>query len=232
MITASSIAEMIDHSLLKPELTTSDVVEGCELAREYCTASVCVRPCDVSLAREILKNSKVMVTTVVGFPHGSNLTEIRVLESLRAIDDGAVELDMVINIGRLLSRDFDYVLDDIRAVVQVAHKRGVLVKVILENCFLERDLIIEACRIAEKAGTDFVKTSTGFAKGGATTDDLRLMRESVGRSVQIKAAGGVRTLDAALMVIGAGATRFGATASKEIIEEARKRESEGTLRLP
>jgi deoxyribose-phosphate aldolase len=228
-MTARDIALMIDHSLLRPELTLEQVREGCRLARRYATVSVCVKPCDVRIAAEELAGSEVRVTTVVGFPHGSSRTETKVAEARHCLDGGAVELDMVLNIGRLLSRDFAAVEEDIRGVVEVAHTRGALVKVILENAYLTDDLKVEGCKIAERAGADFVKTSTGFAPSGATIADLRLMRRSVGPSVQIKAAGGVRTLDAALAVRAAGGSRFGATATREIMEEAFKREREGTL---
>lgn len=229
MITAKDIAKMIDHSLLKPQLTEKEIIEGCELAREYETISVCVRPCDIKLAADLLIDSSVKVTTVVGFPHGSNETETKVLESKIAMESGAVELDMVMNIGKFLSGEFDYVKKDIKAVVDLAHERGVLVKVILENCFLEPSQIEKACQLCEDAGADFVKTSTGFGTGGATIEDLRLMRKSVGSAVQVKAAGGVRTLDAALAVRKAGATRFGATATMVIMDEAIKREAKGIL---
>jgi deoxyribose-phosphate aldolase len=232
MLTARDIALMIDHSLLRPELTVTQVREGCRLARQYAVISVCVKPCDVRIAAEELAGCAVRVTTVVGFPHGAHRTETKVAEARQALDDGAVELDMVLNIGRLLTREFDLVEADIRAVVDLAHARKALVKVILENAYLTDDLKVEACRICERAGADFVKTSTGFAASGATMDDLRLMRRSVGPKVQVKAAGGVRTLDAALAVRATGATRFGATATREILEEAMKREREGTLALP
>lgn len=222
------IAKMIDHSLLKPELTIQQVIEGCRLAREYDVASVCVKPCDVKLAKKELAGSDVLVTTVIGFPHGAHTTEAKVFEAKQAIKDGAVELDMVLNIGRLLSRDFDYVEDDIRAVVEVAHAQDVKVKVILENCYLTDELKEIACRICEKAGADFVKTSTGYGTSGANIKDIELMRRVCSSKVKIKAAGGVRTLDAALAVKRAGATRFGATATKNILDEARVREEDET----
>lgn len=230
MLIAYEIARMIDHSLLKPELTAEQVREGCRTAREYNTATVCVKPCDVALAKKELEGSTVLTTTVIGFPHGSNLTEVKVFEAEKAIRDGAVELDMVMNYGRLLSREFDYVERDIEAVVAVAHKCGVLVKVILENCYLTDELKAEACRICERAGADFVKTSTGFGTGGATIEDLKLMRRTCSKKVYIKAAGGVRTLDSALAVRAVGTARFGATATKAIMDEAYKREAEGTLK--
>nr|WP_024831525.1 deoxyribose-phosphate aldolase [Ruminiclostridium josui] len=229
MITSKEIAKMIDHSLLRPELNESEVRQGCRLAKEYSTASVCVKPCDVKIAKEELKGSDVLVTTVIGFPHGSNKTSVKVQEAIEAINDGAVELDMVLNIGRLLSKQFDYVEKDIKAVVDAAHQRGVIVKVILENCYLSDELKEIACKICEDAGADFVKTSTGFGSGGATLEDLELMRRTCSEKVKIKAAGGVRTLDDALSVRSKGTVRFGATATKVIMDEAKRREKEGTL---
>ncbi len=229
MLCAADIALMIDHSLLRPELTLQDVREGCRLARELTTKSVCVAPCNVRLAAEELAGSPVLVTTVIGFPHGYQATEVKCAEARRALDEGAAELDMVLNIGWLRSGAFDRVEQDIRSVVELAHQRGRIVKVILENCYLDDGQKVEGCRIAERAGADFVKTSTGFASGGSTLEDLRLMRRTVGPRVQVKAAGGVRTLDAALAVRATGATRFGATATRAIIEEARRREQAGTL---
>jgi deoxyribose-phosphate aldolase len=230
VLRAADIAQMIDHSLLRPELTLQQVREGCRLARELGTKSACVAPCNVKLAAEELAGSPVLATTVIGFPHGYSATQTKVAEARQAIIDGAAELDMVLNIGWLRSGALDRVEQDIRSVVEAAHARGVIVKVILENCYLNEDQKVEGCRIVERAGADFVKTSTGFAGGGATLEDLRLMRRTVGPRVQVKAAGGVRTLDAALAVRAAGATRFGATATREIVEEARKREREGTLK--
>ncbi len=229
MITAKEIAKMIDHSLLRPELTESDVRQGCRLAKEYSTASVCVKPCDVEIAKEELEGSDVLVTTVIGFPHGSSKTSVKVQEAIEAINDGAVELDMVLNIGRLLSKQFDYVEKDIKAVVDAAHQRGVIVKVILENCYLSDELKEIACKICEDAGADFVKTSTGFGTGGATLEDLELMRRTCSEKVRVKAAGGVRTLNDALSVRSKGTVRFGATATKVIMDEAKRREEEGTL---
>lgn len=229
MLTVKEIAKMIDHSLLKPEMTPSEVKAGCELAKEYDCASVCVKPSDVLLAKSILNGSDVLTSTVIGFPHGSNTTAVKVFEANDAMDNGCVELDMVLNIGRLKDGDVDYVAKDIKAVVDVAHARGVIVKVILENCFLSDDQKKTACQICEKAGADFVKTSTGYGTGGATIEDLTLMRATVSAKVRVKAAGGVRTLDQALAVRAAGAARFGATATKVIIEDAKEREAKGTL---
>jgi deoxyribose-phosphate aldolase len=230
-VTPRDIAQMIDHSLLRPELTREQVLEGCRLAREYEAATVCVKPCDVAAAKAELRGSSVLTTTVIGFPHGSPKTEIKVQEAIEAMNDGAVELDVVLNIGRLLGKEFDYVEKDLEAVVKAAHTRGVIVKVILENCYLTDELKVKACQICEKVGADFVKTSTGYGTGGATIADLKLMRKTVSPKVRVKAAGGVRTLEHALSVRAVGTVRFGATATKAIMEEARKREKEGTLRM-
>jgi deoxyribose-phosphate aldolase len=231
-VTSKDIAKMIDHSLLKPQMTRREVEEGCALAKEYDCASVCVKPCDVETAYGILKGSDVIVSTVIGFPHGSHLTEVKVTEAEIAIDQGCKELDMVLNIGRLKSGEYDYVEKDIKAVCDVARRRGVKVKVIFENYYLTDEEKIKACGIAERAGASWVKTSTGYADGGATIHDLKLMRANCSPCVQVKAAGGVRTLDAALAVRAVGGTRFGATATKKILDEARQREADGTLRLP
>ena len=217
------IAKMIDHSLLRPELTVEDIRKGCQIARKYKVATVCCAPCDVHAVMELLVGSGVKTTTVVGFPHGYNATATKVFEAEQAIKDGAVELDMVLNIGRLLSGDYEYVKEDIRAVVEAAHRRNVPVKVILENYYLTDERKKVACRLCEEAGADFVKTSTGFAGGGATLEDLQLMRDNVSEKMQVKAAGGVRDLDMALKVRKVGCTRFGATRTETIMEECFKR---------
>jgi len=218
-ITHAQLAKVIDHSLLRPELTEADMLAGCELAARYHVATVCVKPCHVTHAKEALKDSDVIVSTVVGFPHGSNLTEIKVAEAQKAMDEGALELDMVLNIGQLRSGKNDYVGADIKAVCDVAHARGVKVKVIFENSYLTDEEKITACKLSEAAGADWVKTSTGFASGGATLEDLRLMRANVSEKVEVKAAGGVRTLPALLDVIDAGVTRCGATATATILDD-------------
>jgi deoxyribose-phosphate aldolase len=224
-LTERDIAKAIDHSLLRPELDDAFVEDGCRLAAEYHVASVCVRPADVRRARRILEGTDVAVGTVIGFPHGNHLTATKVFEARQALAEGATELDMVIQIGALKSgRDAD-VRDDIAAIVEVAHATGAIVKVIFENAYLTDDEKIRACRLSEAAGADFVKTSTGFAPGGATHDDLRLMRANTSPHVQVKAAGGVRTLDALLDVMALGTTRIGATATKTIIDEFRSRKA-------
>jgi deoxyribose-phosphate aldolase len=223
-LTYEQIAKTIDHSLLRPELTEQDVTEGCELARRYDVASACVRPCDVALAARILAGSDVQVGTVVGFPHGSATTATKVFEARHALDEGATELDMVTNIGWLRSGREDAVQQEIQAVVEAARGRA-LVKVILENAYLVEEQKVRGCQLAEAAGADFVKTSTGFAPSGATLDDLRLMRRSVSPHVQVKAAGGVRSLDALLEVLGVGVTRVGATQTAPILDEFKARKA-------
>ncbi len=229
MITTKDIAKMIDHSLLRPNLTQEEIKKGLEIAKEYDTATVCVHPEDVSLAKTYLAGSDVKVTTVIGFPHGAHKTEVKIFEAENAIADGAVELDMVLNIGRLLSKQYEYVKNEIEAVVSMAHARNVEVKVILENCYLDKDSIKKACEICESAGADYVKTSTGFGTSGATLEDIQLMRASCSPKVKVKAAGGVRTLDAALEVRKAGAVRFGATATIAILKDCEERVSKGQL---
>jgi deoxyribose-phosphate aldolase len=221
-ITYEQLAKVIDHSLLRPELTEQDALAGCELAARYHTATVCVKPCHVQLAAQALKDSDVLVSTVIGFPHGSNLTEIKVAEAQKAMDQGARELDMVLNIGELRSGKYDFVRDDIKGVCDAAHARGVKVKVIFENAYLTDEEKITACHLSEEAGADWVKTSTGFAPSGATLEDLRLMRANVSEKVQVKAAGGVRTLPALLEVIDAGVTRCGATATATILDDFKR----------
>lgn len=226
-ITYEQLAKTIDHSLLRPELTREDVIAGCALAAKYHTATVCVKPCHVRLAAEQLQGSDVKVSTVVGFPHGGHVTAIKVAEAQQAMDDGAVELDMVLNIGELRSGSAETVQADIQAVCDAAHARGAKVKVIFENAYLTDEQKILACRLSEAAGADWVKTSTGFAPTGATLEDLRLMRANVGPDVQVKAAGGVRTLEALLAVIDAGCTRSGATATAAILDEFARRKASG-----
>ena len=224
-LTYTQVAKMIDHSLLRPELTVEDVIAGCKLADKYDVASVCVKPCDVELAARELKGSGVLVGTVIGFPHGSSATATKVFEAKLAMEQGAVELDMVLNIGRLRSGQAEYVLEDIRAVVEVAHQGGAIVKVILENAYLNTEQKVLGSQLTEKAGAEFVKTSTGFAPSGATLEDLALMRATVSPHVQVKAAGGVRTLDALMDVMRVGTTRAGATATETILEDFKARKS-------
>jgi deoxyribose-phosphate aldolase len=215
-------AKMIDHSLLQPTLTDADLEAGCRLASEYNVASVCIKPYAVKQATQWLKGSTIVVGTTIGFPHGGHVTSIKVAESEQAIADGASELDMVVNIGKVLGGDWRFVADDIRAVVEVAHRHGALVKVIFENCFLKNEHKEQLCRICGELGADFVKTSTGYGDSGATDDDLRLMRHCSPPHVQVKAAGGVRSFERLLAVHGLGVSRVGATATKAILDDARK----------
>ena len=220
-----NVAKMIDHSLLRPELDLAAVADGVQLAVRYDVASATVRPADVPLAAGLVAGSEVLVSTVIGFPHGSSTTATKVFEAERALADGATELDMVINIGRLRSGRDDEVRDEIAAVVTAAAEHDAIVKVILENAFLDDEQKIRGCRLAEAAGAQFVKTSTGFAPSGATLDDLKLMRAAVSSRVQVKAAGGVRTLDALLEVMNVGVTRIGATATESILEDFKARKA-------
>ncbi|MEU0560850.1 deoxyribose-phosphate aldolase [Dactylosporangium sp. NPDC006015] len=217
-----NVAKMIDHSLLRPELTTADVRHGCEVAARRAVASVCVRPSDVGLARAALDGTGVLVGTVAGFPHGDTLTTVKAAETRALVEAGADEIDMVLHIGRLRSGDEAYVHDDIAAVIAAA--QGRVVKVILENVYLTDEQKVAGCRIAERAGAGFVKTSTGFAGGGATLADIQLMRATVSPHVEVKAAGGVRSLDTLLTLHRAGATRFGATVTEAILDDFAARE--------
>ncbi len=222
-LTVAALARMIDHSLLQPTLTGAELEAGCLLAREYQVASVCIKPYAVPLAVRLLAGSNVAAGTTIGFPHGGHVTAVKVAEASQAIADGARELDMVVNIGKVLDRDWVYVANDIGAVVEKAHQAGALVKVIFENCFLQDEHKEQLCKICGEVNADFVKTSTGYGATGATDDDLRLMRRCSPPGVQVKAAGGVRTLDRLLAVRELGVTRVGATATKTILDEARKR---------
>jgi deoxyribose-phosphate aldolase len=224
-ITEEKVAKTIDHSLLRPELTVDEVLAGCALAAAYRVASVCCRPLDVGRCRDALAGSGVLVGTVVGFPHGASTSAVKAAEAERALDDGAVELDMVLPIGWLRSGEDAYVHDDVAAVVAVARPRGAVVKVILENAYLSDEQKVRGCRLSEKAGADYVKTSTGYAPSGSTMDDLRLMRASVSDRVKIKAAGGIRTLDLLVEGLNAGMDRCGATATAAIIDDLRRRKS-------
>jgi deoxyribose-phosphate aldolase len=222
-ITYAQLAKTIDHSLLRPELTESDVIAGCELAQRYHVASVCVKPCHVKLAKRLLVASDVAVGTVVGFPHGNSTIATKMFEAQEALAAGATEIDMVINIGELRSGHADVVRSEIRVVVNAAHPQAI-VKVILENAYLSQEEKVLGCQLVEEAGADFVKTSTGFAPSGATVEDIKLMRATVGPQVQVKAAQGVRTLDQLLAMIEAGATRVGATATATILDEFKRRQ--------
>jgi deoxyribose-phosphate aldolase len=216
-VTYEQLAGTIDHSLLKPMLTVDEIIAGCKLAADYKVVSVCVRPADVALAASELEGTNVAVGTVISFPHGDSKTSIKVAEAEQARADGAVELDMVLNIGRLRSGLYDEVQADIAAVV--AASGDALVKVIFENSYLTDEEKITACHLCEAAGADYVKTSTGYAPTGATIEDLRLMKANIPPGMKVKAAHGVRTLDALLAVIEAGAERCGATATAVMLDD-------------
>ena len=231
-VTVQDIANLMDHSNLQPQLTIQDTKDCVEMAKKYKCISVCVRPSDIEIVKPMLENTDILITTVIGFPHGTCTTETKVFEAQDALVKGADELDMVLNIGRLRSGDYDYVEKDIHAVVKVAHDAGVKIKVILENAYLTDDEKIKACELCEKAGADFTKTSTGYAPSGATIKDLKLMRAHTKLSMQVKAAGGIRTLDDTLKIMATGATRIGTRSTESILKEAEKRASEGTLIIP
>jgi len=221
--TYEQIAKMIDHSLLNPVMTDEQLEEGCQVALDYNVASVCIKPYYLKRCAEVLAGSTVKSSTTIGFPHGGHTTAIKVAEAEQALDDGGQELDMVVNVGKVLSGDWDFVRADIKAVVDLAHARGQIVKVIFENYYLEDDHKIRLCEICGEVGADFVKTSTGYADGGATIEDLELMRKHSPPHVQVKAAGGVRSLDKLLEVRSLGVTRVGASRTVGILEECKRR---------
>jgi len=228
-----SLAKMIDHSLLHPTMTDADILAGCQVARRYQVATVCVKPYAVGMAKSALEGSDVGICAVVGFPHGNSTTQIKVAETRRAIRDGANEIDMVINIGKALGGNWPYVRAEIKAVNRACRASGALLKVIFETDYLGDEHIIMLCRICSQVGVSFVKTSTGYGfvkqpngdynYRGATEHNLTLMRQHCAPEVQVKAAGGVRNLDALLEVRALGATRCGATATEAMLEEARQR---------
>jgi deoxyribose-phosphate aldolase len=217
------ISKMIDHSLLNPVMTDAELEAGCRLAREYDVASACVKPYYARRCAELLAGSAVAASTVIGFPHGGHKTAVKLTEARQALDDGATELDMVVNIGKVLSGDWTFVREDIQAVAQATHEAGAIVKVIFENCYLQDAHKIRLCEICAELGADFVKTSTGYGSGGATLEDLKLMRRHSPPNVRIKAAGGVRTLDALLEVRVIGVSRSGATRTAEMLDECKRR---------
>lgn len=225
---------MIDHSILHPTMTDQDLIDGCKLAREYNVASVCVKPYGVKKAAELLSGSDVLVGCVIGFPHGNSSTEVKVYETEAAIRDGAVEIDMVINIGKALGGDWDYVEEELKTLAAVTKKHNAILKVIFENDYMpDDDHKIRLCEICSRVKVDYVKTSSGygFVKGadgkysydGATAHDIALMRKHSGPEVKVKAAGGIRTLDDMIKLADLGATRVGATATAQILGEAKER---------
>jgi deoxyribose-phosphate aldolase len=229
-----TVARLIDHTLLKPEATEDDVARLCGQARQYSFASVCVNPFWVRFAAEALAGSSVRVCTVIGFPLGANTTKTKLAEAESALADGAQELDMVQNIGALRSGKFDAVRNGIEAIAALAHSEGAILKVILETCLLDATQKTTACRLAVEAHADFVKTSTGFSSGGATIEDVKLMRATVGESMGVKASGGVRTLEALRQMVATGANRIGTSSGVNILAELSetKPSSLNTARVP
>ncbi|KAI9497315.1 deoxyribose-phosphate aldolase [Zychaea mexicana] len=226
-LTYTQLAKVFDHAILKPEQTTKDVEQGCKLAIKYDAKSVCVKPCDVKQAADILKGSSVLVGTVISFPHGNSPTTAKVAEALQAVEDGAIELDVVINIGHLKSGLYDECQKELEAIIKTckAKRSDVIFKIIFENAYLSKDEIVQACKIAEAAGAEFVKTSTGFASSGATYDDIELMRASVSDHIQVKASGGIKSLDQVITFLQKGATRCGSSSTDKILEEFKQKNS-------
>jgi deoxyribose-phosphate aldolase len=225
--TYEDMAKMIDHSLLNPTLTAADLERGIQVALEYDVASVCIMPFYLKRCAEALRGSQVHASTTIGFPHGGHTTAIKVAEARQALADGCQELDLVVNISKVLSGDWDYVRAELGAVIEVAHQSGQKVKVIFENCYLNDAQKIRLCVICGELRADWVKTSTGYGTGGATMEDLALMRQHSPYYVQVKAAGGVRDLDTLLQVRALGVTRAGATRTAAMLDECRRRLSAG-----
>jgi deoxyribose-phosphate aldolase len=221
--TYEDIAKMVDHALLSPTLTTGDLDQGIQLAIAYDCASVCILPYYLKRCAQRLNGSSVKSSTTIGFPHGGHTTAVKLAEARQALADGGEELDMVVNISKVLSGDWGYVRDDIRAVIDTAHEAGEKGKVIFENCYLNDAQKIRLCEICAELGADWVKTSTGYGTGGATLEDLQLMRKHSPPRVQVKAAGGVRDLDMLLRVREIGVTRVGASRTAPMLDECRRR---------
>ena len=221
--TYEDVAKMIDHSLLSPVLTDRQLEQDCQIAVDYNVASVCIMPYYLWRCAEILKGSTVRASTTIGFPHGGHTTAVKLAEAKQALDDGGEELDMVVNISKVLSDDWDYVRAEIKAIVDLTHARNQKVKVIFENCFLDDRYKIKLCEICGESGADWVKTSTGYGSGGATIEDLKLMRKHSPDHVQVKAAGGIRDLDALLEVRALGVTRVGASRTTDILDACKLR---------
>lgn len=219
--TLAQVAKTIDHALLRPDMSRDEVAEGCAVALKYDVASVCCKPADVAFCADILRGSDVHVGTVVGFPHGNSATSTKVFETKQVVADGATEIDVVINIGWMKSGMYDQVRDEIVAVVEAA--QGNQVKVILENAYLTKEEIVKACQLCEAAGADYVKTSTGFAPTGAILEDVQLMRASVSSKVEVKSAGGVKSLDMLLSFMDAGVKRSGASGTAAMLDEFKER---------
>ena len=222
MYTKKEVAATIDHAVLKPEMTEDDIRKDADMCIRYGVASMCVRPCDIVLAKQLLQGTSVKVSCVLSFPHGSDTTSVKVFQAKQAIADGAQEIDMVMNIGKFMSGNFDFVLQDIKAVVDVAHESGVIVKVIQESGFLTLEQVAKACELSYEAGADFVKTSTGFGPGSATPEIIDVMIKTVGDKMGIKPSGGIRTWEKAVGYLQQGVTRLGVGSTEFVLEKESK----------
>jgi len=221
MYTKEQVAKTIDHAVLKPDQTLADLESNAKMCIENGVFSMCVKPCDIKAAKELLKDSDVKVSCVLSFPHGADATPVKAFQAKQAIEDGTDEIDMVMNIGRFLSGEYDYVLEDIKAVVEVAHQHNILVKVIQESGFLSPEQIAKACELSEKAGADFVKTSTGFGPGGAKPEYIDIMVKTVGKTMQIKPSGGIRDWETAVAFLEQGANRLGIGSTEAVLKSGK-----------
>ncbi len=221
MFTVEQVAKTIDHAVLKPDSTDADLVANAKMCIENGVFSMCVKPCDIKAAKELLKNSDVKVSCVLSFPHGADATPVKAFQAKQAIEDGADEIDMVMNIGKFLSGDFEYVVNDIKAVVEVAHNHGVLVKVIQESGYLTLDQVAKACELSDEAGADFVKTSTGFGPGKATPEIVEVMVKTVGDRMMVKPSGGIRDWETAVAFLEQGADRLGIGSTEAVLKGAK-----------
>ncbi len=221
MFTVEQVAKTIDHAVLKPDSTDADLVANAKMCIENGVFSMCVKPCDIKAAKELLKNSDVKVSCVLSFPHGADATPVKAFQAKQAIEDGADEIDMVMNIGKFLSGDFEYIVNDIKAVVEVAHSHGVLVKVIQESGYLTLEQVAKACELSDEAGADFVKTSTGFGPGKATPEIVEVMVKTVGDRMMVKPSGGIRDWETAVAFLEQGADRLGIGSTEAVLKGAK-----------
>jgi deoxyribose-phosphate aldolase len=221
MYTKEQVAKTIDHAVLKPEQTYADLVANAKMCVENKVFSMCVKPCDIKSAKQLLKDSEVKVSSVLSFPHGADTTQVKAFQAKQAIEDGTDEIDMVMNIGKFLSEEYDYVVADIKAVVEVAHKNNVLVKVIQESGYLTLEQIAKACELSYEAGADFVKTSTGFGPGGAKPEYIEVMVKTVGDKMKVKASGGIRNWESAVAFLEQGADRLGVGSTEAVLKNAK-----------
>lgn len=221
MLTKEQVAKTIDHAVLKPDSTDADLVANAKMCIENGVFSMCVKPCDIKAAKELLKNSDVKVSCVLSFPHGADSTPVKAFQAKQAIEDGADEIDMVMNIGKFMSGDYEYVVNDIKAVVEVAHSHGVLVKVIQESGYLTLEQVAKACELSDEAGADFVKTSTGFGPGKATPEIVEVMVKTVGDRMMVKPSGGIRDWETAVAFLEQGADRLGIGSTEAVLKGAK-----------